>query len=292
MPATTVLTDDATVISEDTAERSRFSWPAAFAGAFAATAVTFLLVTLGAGVGLSLTSTPALLSGSAPTFLTLGAVYFLAAQAFGFAVGGYVVGRLIGPAIETSKEEEFRSGTHGFVTWALAVVATATMLAISGLALTGAASNAGATMAASASADGTKLTSLTTGYWVDMLFRGASESRQATVADRAEAGRILNVGLANGGKLAGDDHDRLATLVSRDTGVSRDDASTRVDEVQSRIRNSEMQAAETARKVTRNAALWAAFALLFGAIVSIFAAIAARHEDDRVTFGLPARGRM
>jgi len=35
----------------------------------------------------------------------------------------------------------------------------------------------------------------------------------------------------------------------------------------------------------RAISLWIAFGLLFGAIVSVMAAISARWEDDRITFG-------
>ena len=60
------------------------------------------------GFGLTLMS-----RNPSTTFVTLGAIYVLAAQAFGFAAGGHVTGRLIGPAIETKKEEEMRAGAHG-----------------------------------------------------------------------------------------------------------------------------------------------------------------------------------
>jgi hypothetical protein len=56
-----------------------------------------------------------------------------------------------------------------------------------------------------------------------------------------------------------------------------------------RIRSDQMKATETARKIARNASLWIAFALLFGAIVATMAAISARWEDDRITFGWPRR---
>ena len=42
---------------------------------------------------------------------------------------------------------------------------------------------------------------------------------------------------------------------------------------------------EAARKAARNASLWIALALLFGAAVATTAAISARWEDDRITFG-------
>jgi len=380
MPATTVVTDDAatTVISEDTypdgdAPRSRFSWSAALAGAFVATAVTFFLVTLGSGVGLSLTTTPALLHGATPTFLTLGAVYFLAAQAFGFAAGGHIVGRLISPAVETAKEEEFRAGAHGLAVWAIAVVATATMAAIAGFVAEGSAPNAFAAFATPSRNDG-GLTPATTGYWVDTLFRAPANQPQASLAwrkyaqaastvgtdaapapmqndqatappqqtvppasddesgaqaapsdqqiapansgvisaqtpsggatqpvantamdgtpvagrnvaaDKMEAGRILNVGMADGGRLTLDDRDQLAFLVSQDTGLAVGSAQRRVDTIEARIHDDEVKAADTARKVAGYASLWAALALLFGAIVATMAAVSARWEDDRVSF--------
>src|ERR1700748_3658110 len=118
MTSTAILTEDATTIVEE--EGSRFSWGIAIAGVVAATATTFFLLTLGSGVGLALAS-PAH-SKSVGTFLTLGAIYFFASQAFGFAVGGYLVGRLIGPEIESIKEEEFRAAAHGLVMWASVIV--------------------------------------------------------------------------------------------------------------------------------------------------------------------------
>jgi hypothetical protein len=109
-------------------------------------------------------------------------------------------------------------------------------------------------------------------------------------ADRAEAGRILEVGMANGGTLSPYDRERLADLIAQDTGVPSMEALRRVDNAQARIRADQRRTAEAARKLVRNASLWMAFALLFGAIVAAMAAISARWEDDRITFGLPRRG--
>ena len=97
---TTVLSDDtATIVSDETA--NRFNWGAVFAGAAVAIATAFFLTILGAGFGLTLMP-----RGGSATFLTLGAIWVLASQAFGFAAGGHVTGRLIGQAVETKKEEE------------------------------------------------------------------------------------------------------------------------------------------------------------------------------------------
>jgi len=181
MPVTTVLSDEgaATIVSSGNDDNGvfahRFSWSAAIAGAFFATAVTFFLLALGSGFGLALVPAAHV---TKPTFLTLGAIYFLVAQAFGFAAGGHLAGRLIGPAPETAKEEEFRSAAHGLVVWALAVVATAALIAVGALA-TGSSAIA---VAASSSKLGNQPAAMSNdyvGYWVDMLFRPGPNPSQA-----------------------------------------------------------------------------------------------------------------
>jgi len=341
------------------AEPSRFSWSAAFAGAIVAAGVTFLLLTLGSGVGLSLVSAHHATQQGTTTFLTLGAIYFLAAQAFGFAAGGHIVGRLIGPAIETSREEDFRAGAHGLVSWAIAAVATTMIVALSVLVVGTASATSAVNGALAASASGPRsdtAQSLATSYWTDKLFRPAttqsasagwrryaqndtgtttdvppasepsatpsenppsdatsSRGDGSTVflgggqtaapvtpvtsaplatmrpigADKAEAGRILTVGMANGEQLSGEDRARLATLVSSDTGLALAAAERRVDDVARRIHDDEVAAAETARKVAATVSLWTAFALLFGAVVAVIAAVSARWEDDREAGLLP-----
>lgn len=183
MAVTTVLNDEgvATIVSSgndnDGYFANRFSWSAAFAGAFVATAVTLLLLALGSGFGLALAPAQHV---ATPAFLSLGAIYFLVAQAFGFAAGGHLAGRLIGPAPETAKEEEFRSAAHGLVVWALAVVTTATLIAIGSLA----AGSSAIAIAASSSKFGTQSSAMTNdyvAYWVDMLFRPAPGPSQASL---------------------------------------------------------------------------------------------------------------
>ena len=395
MPVTTVLSDEGSATIIDAGNDNggmfahRFSWSAAFAGAFLATAVTLLLLALGTGFGLSLVHAQTTVT---PTFLTLGAIYFLAAQAFGFAAGGHLAGRLIGPAPETAKEEEFRSAAHGLVVWALAVVATATLIAIGSIAAGSSAIVAASNSTRAAPSQDT-LTPGYVGYWVDMLFRPAASPSQASLAwkqyaqndngtandaspmmqpaqpmtpesdtteplsqgssrsaptgttaingatpsgapapsasapmststttstqntpvgprdqiigappvpanftppasmfaDKAEVGRIITIGMANGMRLNQYDKDRIAALVAQDTGLAAPEAQRRVDNAESRIHNDEVQAAETARKTASFASLWVAFSLLFGAIVAGMAAVSARWEDDRVTFGWPRR---
>jgi hypothetical protein len=51
--------------------------------------------------------------------------------------------------------------------------------------------------------------------------------------------------------------------------------------VAQRIHDDEVATAETARKAAAAISLWTALALLFGAVVAVFAAVSARWEDDR-----------
>lgn len=272
------------VITEgDESSGYRFSWGLAIAGGVASTAVTFFLLSLGAGFGLLLVH-PITRSGpSIPAFLTGGAIYFLCAQAFGFAVGGHLAGRLLGPIAESHREEEFRSAAHGLIAWAIAVLATLTVVTLAGLTV---ASTGAATAALYGAAPAKVVATGPTAYLVDVLFRPKSGERirsssSADTSARAEGGRILDVGLFRGEQLSPDDRDRLVDLVSANAGVSHDAASGRVDAMQADIQAKTRQAADTSRKIASYASIWIALSLLFGALVSIVAAVVARDNEER-----------
>jgi hypothetical protein len=266
---------DTIVIAEegDTGTGRKFSWGLVLAGAAAATAVTFFLLMLGSGFGLLLVH-PTL--HALPVFLTAGAIWFFAAQTFGFAVGGHLAGRLLGPILESHAQEEFRAAAHGFASWAVTVIATLTIVALAGMA---AASNSGMTAGSLYGATAAKNSDVTpTGYLVDKLFRPGGPGSDAV---RGEAARILDAGLARGEQIAPEDRDRLASIVSRQAGVSRDEADARIDRLQHDVQARTREAADTARKTASYASLWIALSLLFGAIVASAAAVMARNEDDR-----------
>jgi hypothetical protein len=299
-----VRTESGTAVAANTA--FDFSWRAVIAGAFVASAVIFFFLFLGAGIGLSLFSIPQANAATAANGLTLGAIYFFAAQAFGLAVGAYIAGRLMGPVLESRDEEIFHASAHGLVTWALAVLMTATMVAVSGLTLTGSGLNAAALLGASNQTNqATSSTSDVTGYWVDTLFRpgqGAVQSASpglvagsqiapsavtAPVAigqtenqARAEVGRILTVGLVHGEKLSAADHDQVALLVSKFTGTDLSESGRRVDDVQNQMHQQLIAAAEAARRFTRYISLWLAASLIFGALAASAMAVTGRWIDD------------
>jgi hypothetical protein len=69
------------------------SWSAGIAGALAATAVTFIIVALGSGIGLSFASPyggPSVIA----TMTIAAAVWLVMAETMGFGTGGYLAGRL------------------------------------------------------------------------------------------------------------------------------------------------------------------------------------------------------
>lgn len=269
MTSTAILTEDtATIVAE---EQSPFCWGVVIAGAFAATATTLFLLTLGAAIGLALV--PAAHAKSA-TFFNLGAIYFLASQAFGFAVGGYLVGRLIGPEDENTEEEEFRAGAHGFVMWSLSVVAGLLLIAAASGVASSSITSAIATRATDAAAD--------TGYWADMMFGPGPNTPQVMAAKR-EARDILRMNTP--GQVSDQDTARLVSMVSGEDGISIPAATSRVTDAEARWAN----AAHDARRTATVTALWTAIALLFGAIVAVAATIAARWQDDKINFGWKPR---
>ncbi len=278
---------DTIVIAEESAENTgyKFSWSLAIAGGVAATAVTFFVLSLGSGFGLLLVH-PITHSGpSAPAFLTGGAIYFLCAQAFGFAVGGHLVGRLLGPLAESHFQEEFRTAAHGLIAWAVAVLATLTVVTLAGLTF----ASTGATTAAMYGAATSKsFDAGSSAYLVDVLFRpdhgGGDRALTRAPPDasaQAEAGRILDAGLVHGEKLGAGDRTRLIDLVSAQADVSRDEATGRIDRMQADVQAKTRQVEDVARKISSYASLWIAFSLLFGAVVSMVAAVTARNEDER-----------
>ena len=95
--------------------------------------------------------------------------------------------------------------------------------------------------------------------------------------------------MGNGERLNQYDEERVAGLVAQDTGISLPTAQRRVDNAETRIRANQMQVAEVARKTASYTSLWIALSLLFGALVAAAAAMSARWEDDRITFGWPRR---
>jgi hypothetical protein len=269
--------------------RTPFSWSAAIAGAFAATAVTLIIIALGSGIGLSFASPYG--SGPSATSLTVAAaVWLVMAQAMGFATGGYLAARLRSPTYDAVVDETtFRDGAQGFMVWAIGVVVTAILLGLLALyslgaaaqVATGAAAGTG-TAARSETASGSSATA-PLDYFVDLVLRpgAGAPSDAATVgaraapldaATRAEVMRIMARGVSQGQL---DDNDRayLAQVVSARAGLPRDEAERRVADVETRARDAVKEAADKTAKAGAMFSFWTFMSLLFGAAAATLAGV-------------------
>lgn len=291
------MTDTVVVADENTG--FRFSWGLAFAGGVVAMVVTLVLLILGSGFGLLLVNPLRHTGPSLPAFLTAGAIYFLAAQAFGFAVGGHLAGRLLGPVIETRGQEELRATAHGLVSWAVAILGSMAIVAFTGVAAAG----GGAAVASLYGVRGHSATAAPAAYLVDVLFRPEIAGNQprnggpvrpqpengtAETGPHAEAERIVQAGLLRGEQLTLEDRVRLSDIVAAQAGVSHDAAAARVDRMQADVQEKTRKAAQLAKQAVSYAALWMAISLIFGAVVAVFSAISARLEDDFATWAKSA----
>jgi len=286
-----VISDTASVIGEEidvvqmppTRAQSRLSWSAAIAGVFVAIAVTFIVVSLGSGIGLAVASP---YSGPSGTTLTLiGAVWLVMAQAFGFACGGYLSARLRAHfEDDVGDEGTFRDAAQGFLVWALGVAAIAIFIAIMGLSAARTATSVSLTSGAlpsnAQSPDRGGAVANTSAYFVDMLFRPATTGPAATggapaavdAETRAEAARILARGVAGSG-MSAEDRSYLAYLVSKHTGLSQDDAQRRVASVENQAREALKTAADKAATAGAFLSFWTFMSLLFGAVAATLAGL-------------------
>jgi hypothetical protein len=261
---------------------SATSWGAIIGGAFAIAATHLILLAIGAGFGLS-TVSPWPGSGvSLTTFTVMTGIWFVIVQWLSSGLGGYVAGRLRTRWTGLHTDEVyFRDTAHGVLAWAVAVVISIAVLAggaslLAGGVATGAA--AGSSQAATQNATGPAGTT-PDAYVVDTLFRSDRTDTGANATDpRPEATRIIATGLKPGGQVSADDRTYLAKLVAARTGVSQDEAQKRVDTAINNAR----QAADTARKATRNFALGVGLSMLIGAFIAGVAAKIGGHDRDEL----------
>lgn len=106
----------------------------------------------------------------------------------------------------------------------------------------------------------------------------AETAAGADEALRAESGRLLERAVLGTGDDA--DRDYLAQLVSRQSGLSQEEAEQRVDQVTAAAK----QAADEARRASAYAAIITALSLLVGAFIAAAAgALGGRHRDELAT---------
>jgi hypothetical protein len=296
MASTILATDGAAPVESSS---SAVNWGPIIAGAFAASTLTFILMLLGSGLGLTMVSPWSNESASVTTFAVSTAIWLVIVQWLSSGLGGYLTGRLRTKWVGIHTDETFfRDTAHGFMAWALATLLVVFVLgsALSAAIGTGvkAASTvaSGAAMGASAGATanaGNDGGSDATSYFVDALFRPTDPSRLAApgaegdATAAAQASRIL-ITSAAAGEVSADDKTYLGQLVAARTGLSQADATARVDAVLAQAEAAKVQAqeaADTARKAGASFALVGALSLMIGAfIASAAAALGGKQRDD------------
>lgn len=119
--ASTFLAPDNTPPVESST--SAVSWSAIIAGAFSASALTFVLMLLGSGLGLTMVSPWTNQGASITTFAVSAAIWLIVVQWLSSALGGYMTGRLRARWIGVHTDETFfRDTAHGFLAWAVATL--------------------------------------------------------------------------------------------------------------------------------------------------------------------------
>jgi hypothetical protein len=270
-------------------ETSYVEWSAIFAGGLAATAISFVLLTAGTSIGLSLVSPYA--SESYSRLAASVAVFWsLAVPILSFLVGGYIAGRMRSAwSSADSNEVQFRDGIHGLLVWALSIVAGGLLafLAASTLA------QSGAQIAAGAVSDRGAIVAPS----IDTLFGSSvAQSAQVAVGNDANAGgrttpadsdvrstvsRML-VGAVGDGQLNPASKQTLVQLVVQRTGLSQAEAEKRVDQAYADAQ----RAIERARKAAVLTGLGTVTALLAGLLAAWYAAQRGGHHRDN---NIPAR---
>ena len=255
-----------------TEDRRTIQWSSVLAGAFAAGAMSFILVSFGVAIGLGVSSASPTWRDASVALALLSGLYLIIQAIISFGFGGYIAGRTARPAPPLAAIEddgERRDGLHGLMSWALAVLIGAALLAIIGAAaIDRSPTRSGAGNATSAE----PLLS----YELDKLFRAPRRPPNTDMRDaRAEAGRILMTSSSHSG-VSADDRTYLVQQVAALTGLAAPDSERRVDAA---IAQSQT-AISRARRNSVMIAFSVAVAALIGAAVAWAAAVAGgRHRD-------------
>ncbi len=219
---------------------SAVSWGAVVGGAFVTAAMSLILLALGSGLGFLSLSPWQDVGTAAKTLGIVGAIYLALTQLVAGALGGYVAGRLRTRWVDVHTDEVyFRDTAHGFLVWAVGLVATAAFVTSAGTALIGGAAKvggaalvAGAAGAGAAASQPASANATATGiganayasYLADRLLRrDASPDAARAAANGAEANAVINA------PSAGATAETSSARATTQTGVAPGDAATRAE---------------------------------------------------------------
>ncbi len=261
---------------------SAVSWPAIFGGGIVAAATTVLFMLIGSGLGFAALSPWPNAGASATTFTIVAGLWLIVTQWLSSGLGGYITGRLRSKWVRIHTHEVFfRDTAHGLLTWGLATVIGALMVASAGSSAIGTGTRALASVAsgvaqgAGAGAGAAAPLLERRAYDVDNLFRGEKPDLAGSSRDvRAETSRLFAASMRDGDMPAADRSYLAATVATR-TGLSQEEAQKRVDDViadEKKTEASVREAADKARKSAAAVTLFTAVSMLIGAFVACAAA--------------------
>jgi hypothetical protein len=261
--------ENVTPVARDDVAPRFLQWSPMVLGAFAATALSSVLLTFAVTIGLGVSSTAPTWRDASAALAILSGLYLIIQAVLSFG-RGYIAGHTRTSTSPAAVEEtEHVDGAHGLGTWALAVVMGAIVAALIGAAtITRAPSMRSSAQASTAEP--------LLGYELDRLFRAGRRALNVDLsAERAEAGRILLTTSSHSG-LSADDRTYLIQQVGALTGLAAADAERRVDNV--------VASAKTAIARSRRSTIILAFsvatAILLGAVAAwAGAAAGGRHRD-------------
>jgi hypothetical protein len=265
-----IIEETGSIPQLDDAEWSYLQWTPVVAGAICAAALSFILLTFAAAVGLGVSSTSPTWRDASVALWILSGLYLILQALLSFGAGGYIAGRIRTSIAAGSQEDvENRDGLHGLAAWALAVVMGAALAALVG------ASTINRPSVPTTSANSSAAEPILS-YELDRLFRSARRPANVDLtSERAEAGRILLTSSGHEG-VSADDRTYLVQQVAATTGLAAADAERRVDNVIASSRT----ALARSRRSTIILAFSLAAALLLGAVAAWAAACAGgRHRD-------------
>lgn len=288
---------------------SAVSWGAILAGSAAASALSIILLMLGAGLGLSSVSPWAYSGVSNMTFGLSTILWLTITQILASGMGGYLAGRLRTKWVAVHTDEVFfRDTAHGFLAWAVASLVTATILtsSIGSIVNTGmqVGNNFTNKQVGSALAGVQVIKSDSdigpTGYFMDLLFRKnitasalanidpvlKDNTELNTVSLLAEVDRIF-MNAIRVGSFSAEDILYVSQIVAHQTGITEQDANQRVIDTyvnlqikQSNAANAAKELAEKSRKASAYLTLWFFISLLIGAFVASLAATYGGRQRD------------
>lgn len=249
----------------------RLDWSPIVLGALTATAVSSILLTFGATVGLGVSSASPTWRDTSVALWLLSGVFLILQALVSFGCGGYLAGRTRSSYADAAADDvERRDGWHGIASWALAVLLSAFIAAL----VASAASRPTALTAPRSTSEPSVLS-----YEIDHLFRAQRRLPSNELEPvRAEAGRILLTSSSHSG-VSADDHAFLVQLVGTVTGLTAPDAERRVDTT--------IADAKRAISRTRASMIMLSFSVATSLLLGAIAAWAGAEAGGRHRDGMP-----